>query len=181
MENLTNENVFVGAAVRYRDEDWQVVKVNKKTVYISQSKNFIEWWNDRPKGMVWKKFCNRYGATMVSYSGIEIDEVEVSRGRDFVKEQEKRKKEKRFLDSHEEKEVEKRFKMFKKGKGFGGPITTELGHGIITVIVNASPDGMILLRKRQAYFFYDIYKNKYFLFKMLGEKKKFEWPTKEVA
>ena len=111
----------------------------------------------------------------------EINEVEVSRGRDFVKEQERRKKEKRFLDSHEEKEVKIRFKMFKKGKGFGGPITTELGHGIITVIVNASPDGMILLRKRQAYFFYDIYKNRYSLFKMMGEKKKFEWPKEEVA
>ena len=84
MAKLNPDNAFPGAQVKYRDKKWFVLKINQKTVYISQNVNLTEWWKDRPKGLTLKKFCEKYDAIMIGYETITIDEAEIEKGKKFA-------------------------------------------------------------------------------------------------
>lgn len=82
---LTAENAFVGAKIKLKDEEFLVVKVNAKSLYITKTFDFLEKWEVRPKGTKWKDFCNRYDAFMVKYGDYTITEEEVKRKEEVAK------------------------------------------------------------------------------------------------
>jgi len=183
MPELDSSNAFVGAKVKYRKEDYIVVKVNEKTIYLTQHERFIEFWENRNKGSKWKYYCERYGASMKKYGGITITDDEIARGKIFVEKKEKEKKKKRYLTSVEEREVSMRYsKFFLKGKSYQHPITAEKSKGITTVLLEAKKDGQVLMRKNSNYFFYDVLNDSYEFFKKMGSgKKELVWPVSNVA
>lgn len=180
MENLIKEKAFLNAKVVYKKKDFYVVKINNKTVYLSEDKEFIIKWKDRPKGITWKKFCERHKTFMVSYDKVKIDDLESLRASNFVANT--KRKEKNYLDSFLEKEVRRLFKIFLKKKGsWKHPIENRKNEQMY--IIKFNKDGQALIRFNDIYFFYDIEFDVYTFYKNLGEKKIkdkiFTWPRSE--
>lgn len=62
----------VGDKVSYNNEEYLLVKVNTKSVYICKNFNFLNLWANKVKGTKWADLCKREEAFMV-----KIDEVRV--------------------------------------------------------------------------------------------------------
>jgi hypothetical protein len=178
MENLNKEKAFLNAKVVYKNKNFYVVKINNKTVYLSEDKGFIIKWKDRPKGITWKKFCEKHKTVMVSYDKVKIDNLEMLRATNFIV---SKKKGKNYLDSFLEKEVRRLFMVFLKKKGsWKYPIENKKNEQMF--IIKFNDNGQSLIRFKDIYFFYDIEFDVYTFYKNLGEKLKsnrIPWPRNE--
>jgi len=173
---LNKENAFIGAEVKHKNGIYYVVKVNEKSVYLSQYKNFLDLWDNRPKGITWKKFCGGNDTFMTKYESIEISETEISRGNNFIVS--RKKKEKRYLKPEMEKVVHQLYKRFLNGKGSWKHIT-ETTRNKQMIILEFRNNGQALIRFENDFFFYDLETNKYTFYKKLNEQrktKKLVWP-----
>ena len=95
---LNKENAFVGAIVRYKDRDFTIIKVNLKTVYISQDKELLKKIRLKLKGIKAIDLI-KSNSVMVDMTEIEIDEKELKKKDIAEKSAELKKKQKRVLSS----------------------------------------------------------------------------------
>src|SRR6478609_4427608 len=98
MTKLNKENAFVGATVRFKDRDFIIVKVNLKTVYITQDKELLKKIRLKLKGAKAIDMIKN-ASVMVEMSEIEIDEKEVAKKDVAEKTLVLKKKQKRVLSS----------------------------------------------------------------------------------
>jgi hypothetical protein len=171
MNFLNSENAFLNAEVEYNNKKYYVIKVNQKSVYLSENKDFLKIWKNRPKGITWKKFCDKNGAIIVKYGDIKISDIEVLKGKDC------KTSEKQYLDVYLEKEVCKMYKRWLKGfENYSTPIEGTKGK---TIIIIKFKDGQALIRNDKDYFFYDIELDKYSYWRQfgsIGQKKEIPFP-----
>jgi hypothetical protein len=167
MISLTKENAFLGAEITCPGKTFYVVKINDKSVYLAKDKEFLNAWENRPKGITWKDYCNRFDVVMSKYDGLFISAIELSRGKTIAQLKEN-KSDRRYLSNTLETEVKNLYKRFQKGKGsWSHPIEDVKGKQ--AVIVAFSDDGQALIRSDLDFFFYDLETNVYTYYKRVGE------------
>lgn len=117
---VTPDNIFPGARITLKDEQWFVVKVNAKSFYATTTpyQEFVEEYARRPKGTTFTAYCKRSGIRMCKYSDeFEIDESES--GRRKVAEQ--NQKSSYRLETYEKKAITDRIAQL-KGKVVLSPL-----------------------------------------------------------
>jgi len=76
------DKVFVGAKVKKDNDNYLVVKVNAKSMYVAKNmtlENYNAAFNCKPKTETFKDFCKRHNIEMVKFDGFEIEEKEASK------------------------------------------------------------------------------------------------------
>ena len=73
-----SSNVFPGAKVKKGGEEYTVIKVNEKSLYVSSMswKDYQYEWGMKLKGTTFKKFCEMFDIRMDKYNDYEIDDSE---------------------------------------------------------------------------------------------------------
>ena len=174
---LNAKNAFIRAKVVYKKEEYTVVKVNAKTVYITKKVNFLDLWKDKTSKITWKDFCKKHNAFMVGYDNIDISENEASKKESMTK---VKKNKKRYLSKLDEKNLMILWNRFLKGKGSYKHVN-ETSKGVKYYIIECSKHGFILLRIGDKLVTYDFEKDEYFLFNKDVDKnaKEILWPSRE--
>ena len=167
---VTQDNVFLGAAIFRGKDKFHVYKVNAKTLYIGkeEEKVIAQKWENRPVGMKWIKFMDKQKAEKVSYDGLMISSAEAGKKAGFLAIKEARESMKDWLGKKGRALVKELFEVSrdqvttirgkkvvkKKGKSIQF-IRNDVGKNKI-YIIKMRKDGHILLRLNDAYLFYDI-------------------------
>lgn len=78
------DNIFPGAKIRLGEKEEIVIKVNAKSYYSTKMNyaDFLDKFNNKPKGMTFKKFCEYYDIKSHKYTEnyeIELDEFQRKR------------------------------------------------------------------------------------------------------
>ena len=106
------DNIFPGARITLKGEQWFVVKVNAKSFYASTSsyQEFVEGYARRLKGTTFTAYCKQNGIRMCKYSDeFEIEENEFSRR--MIAEQ--NQKSSYHLEAYEKKAITDRITQLK--------------------------------------------------------------------
>jgi len=109
----------VGDIVEYKGKDYLAIKVNEKSAYICENRNFLNLWENRVTGTKWKSLCDIEGALKVNPEQLKVKEVGV------VKVKPKRKH--KIVSAAAEKELKESFNRFEKrekGKKTKSPFYT---------------------------------------------------------
>jgi len=156
--NLDYENAKVGAKIKIEGQELFIYKVNKKSFYAGKLglKEIIQ-----PKGVTWISFMKDIKGKKYSYGTAEISELEISKINDFI---EKEKKQKKYLNSRNERELLEVYKQRVIGKSTKTPlITLETTKKNPPIVLGYNKDGwfLISLRDRKHYFFYNVLSKEY--------------------
>ncbi len=93
---LNKEIVFVGAQIKYKEKMYEVVKINTKSIYITQDKELSKKMRLKLKGLKTIDLI-KSASLMVDIVDCEIDELEVARKVNAEKVAELKKKQKKVL------------------------------------------------------------------------------------
>lgn len=184
MKELNPENAFVGATVyTEKNEKKFIYKVNQKSVYIGDKS--WEVIKDKKGKRRWTDFMRSVGGEKVGYFGLYITEAEIASEDKFVKTEEKRDKQKRYLSQLAESELKDTYESRVIGKSNKTyKYVLEFGRGKKCSILEANKYGQFLisLMNGKNYFFYDVLEDVYTDLNIKEHKRgKIEWPEKETA
>lgn len=145
-----------GDIVEYKEKDYLAIKVNEKSAYICENRNFLNLWANRAKGITWKELCHREGAFKVSPDKLKLKEE----GAVEVKKKQTRKN--KAASNQAEKLLQESFERFKKrekGKKTKTPaFIIETGNERIVPIKANTEKGKILFHNTglNTFHFYDV-------------------------
>jgi hypothetical protein len=181
----TKDNLFEGAAVKYKKETdvYFVIKLNDKSVYISKEKDFIEEFKKRiNKKITFKKFCELKGVKKTTFSNIKISEEEANKKEKTVAITKIKKKQKQYLKGNSKKAF---FNIWKKiQRQYEGKKHTSIRHintiGTTRFVVldYDFEKGMALIKVNDKYVIYNINNDIYFDFDIKKDRinAKTIWP-----
>lgn len=167
-----------GDIVEYKKKDYLAIKVNEKSAYICENRNFLNLWENRAKGVKWKELCDREGAIKVKPEQLTLKEEGA------VKVTPKQSKKKRVLSNAGEqylKDSMNRLEKQKKGKKTKTPyFVAETGNEKIAIMIGNVEKQMILFHNLSldTYHFFDIENGSYTTFDKEKHKsgKEIIWP-----
>lgn len=192
-EEVDKENVFLNAIVKYKDENYYVVKINSKTAYISKDSEFLEKW-EKASTKKWKDFCKINKAIMVDYSYLTIDELEIKKKDGFIEDMGRKRKAKRYLPNSEIYELQEIWSRLEKRKADADNkrkkkkymktyrYIVNYGRGKFYYALSYNfEEKYLLLRINNKYVFYDVKEDKYILFnkKLHKDGKNIIWPVRK--
>jgi hypothetical protein len=154
---LNKENCFVGANVKYQGKEYAVVKMNIKTVYITQDKELSKKLRVKLAGTktidMIKSAC-----LMVNFTDCEIDEKEKERKVVAEKVATLKSKQKKLLNSVGQRILDEMIKRIydPKNKLSWKNIIDLGGNSYMTILVANKEKKMLLLSVDGNKYFYDI-------------------------
>jgi hypothetical protein len=159
---LTKETAFVGAKVKYQLKEYEIVKVNVKTVYITQDKELTKKIRLKLKGLKTLDLI-KSSSLMIDMSDIEIDDKELARKDEAVKVAELKKKQKRVLGVLGQKKLDELIaRIYNPKNKYSWKNVCEVGKNeFIQILVANKEKKIILLSVNDSYYFYDITQDLY--------------------
>ena len=172
-----------GDIVEYKSKDYLAIKVNEKSAYICENRNFLNLWGNRAKGITWKNLCEREGAFKVKPENLKLKEEGA------VKVKEKKSGKKKVVSNDGEKwliESFDRFKKQKKGKSTKTPkFLIESSNEKLSIMEGNVEKNMIFFHNISvgSFYFFNVEESSYTKFneKIHKSGKDIIWPeTQEV-
>lgn len=167
-----------GDIVEYKGKDYLAVKVNQKSAYICENRNFLNLWANRAKGTKWAELCRREEAFKVNPEHLTLKEEGA------VKVEKKQTKKDRIISPQAEELLKEAFKRYvKKSKNQKAKnpffLIENSTEKVFPVAMNIEKK-MVLFHSihTESFHFYDIEENKFLGFTRENNKKDKEiiWP-----